>query len=946
MSTVASLLVLFGFLLVGGAHGQSGTIEGTVTQAGSGQPLPGVNVVIEDLNTGASTDADGNYAIEGIPVGTYEVTAQFVGFQSRTQGVEVSAGETITVDFVLTEETVGLDEIVVTGAAGETRREEVGNTVSSISVGDLEESPSSVEDILTGSLPGVTLNIGEGMSGSGGQIRLRGNTSVSQVNAPLVYVDGIRIRSTGYPKNVPPVGYDGRSANVTANPINDLNPVNIEQMEIVKGAAATTLYGTEAAPGVIQLFTKEGSPGSDPVWTAQVQQGVSDMQEFGPSSAPYYRIDPLLRQGRQQSYSASVRGGAEGITYFLSGSFEDSEGVLPDDNQQKFSTRANVGFNPLETLNVKFNTYYVNDDVQNPPAGNNAQGITLNSFRGGQNYFGDGSPETVRQLLETELTTERDHFVIGGTARYNPTDLLTTRLSVGLDRADMELRSFRPLGFVFAPDGKMSNRNWTSNVTTVDLVNNADFELTSDLSTRLSVGGQYVNTDTRSVWGYAENFSSPGEPTLSDGASTLSFEQRVREINAGAFMQDVLRYKGRYFLTLGLRIDGNSSFGDDFGLQTYPKASLSYVLSQESFWSEDWGTLRLRAAYGHAGQAPGTFDAVRTWASEPWGDRSAFLPENVGNSQLGPERTVETEGGFNLTTFDQRLDVEFTYYRQVTRDALLPVTQVPSEGFAGSQLENVGELRNSGIELNVEGDIFDAGEWGFDLGASLTTNQSEVLDLGDAPPFEVSGGGWITEGEPFPAVRGRRILNPDEQAEPEFLRDDEGDITFDVYGANNPTHTVSIRPRLELPYDIVLSARAEFQGGHYMADGATENVASRGNAPQCAAFYEDRSQTTALTRARCDVDLSAGQYASWIYPADFMKLRSATLRVPVPFAASLTRGATFSLSANNVRLWLNDDFEAFDPEMTGQEGLGQVTRGITEHIPAPFSVTATLDVSL
>jgi outer membrane receptor for ferrienterochelin and colicin len=940
------MLFLFGFLSVGGAYAQQGTIEGTVTDAESGQPLPGVNVVIGELNTGASTNANGQYTIEDVPTGTYEVTAQFVGYQSQTQDVEVSAGQTVTVDFALSGETVGLDEVVVTGAAGEAQREEVGNTVSSISVGDLEESPTSVEDILSGSLPGVTLNIGEGMSGSGAQIRLRGNTSVSQTNAPLVYVDGIRIRSTGYPKNVPPVGYDGRSANVTANPINDLNPVNIERVEIVKGAAATTLYGTEAAPGVIQVFTKEGSPGGEPVWNFRTQQGFSNMQEFGPSSAPFYRIDPLLRQGRQQSYSASVRGGSEGVTYFLSGGFEDSEGVLPDDNQQKFSTRANFGFNPLEALNVKFNTYYVNDDVQNPPAGNNAQGITLNAFRGDQNYFGDGSPETVRQLLETELTTGRDHFVIGGTARYNPIDPLTTRLSVGLDRAAMELRSFRPLGFAFAPDGKMSNRNWTSNVTTVDLVNNVDFDLTSDLSTRLSVGGQYVNTVTRTVWGYAENFSSPGEPTLSDGASTLSFEERVREINAGAFVQDVLRYQDRYFLTLGFRVDGNSSFGDDFGLQTYPKVSLSYVLSKESFWSDDWGTFRLRAAYGHAGQAPGTFDAVRTWASEPWGDRSAFLPENVGNPQLGPERTVETEGGFNLTTLNQRLDVKFTYYRQTTKDALLPVTQVPSEGFAGSQLENVGELRNSGIEFNVEGDIFDAGEWGLDLGASLTTNRSEVLDLGDAPPFEVSGGGWITEGEPFPAIRGRRILNPDEQAEPEFLRDDNGDITFDVYGANNPTHTVSVRPRLELPYDIVLSARAEFQGGHYMADGATENVASRGNAPQCAAFYEDRSQTTALTRARCDVDISAGQYASWIYPADFMKLRSATLRVPVPFAASLTRGATFSLSANNIRLWLNDDFEAFDPEMTGQEGLGQVTRGITEHIPAPFSVTATLDVSL
>ena len=936
------LLALCAF--AGGAYGQTGTIEGVVTDQND-EPLPGVNVAIDALNIGAATSSDGSYTIGEVPAGTHEVTARFVGLQSQTQEVEVAAGETVTLDFTLGQQTVNLEQVVVTGAAGEAQREEIGNTVSSIAVGELEEAPTSVEDILSGSLPGVTLNIGEGMSGSGAQIRLRGNTSVSQVNAPLVYVDGIRIRSTGYPKNVPPVGYDGRSANVTANPINDLNPVNIDRVEIVKGAAATTLYGTEAAPGVIQVFTKEGSPGSDPVWNARVQQGISDMQEFGPASAPYYRIDPLLRQGRQQSYSASVRGGAEGITYFLSGGYEDSKGVLPDDNQQKFSTRANFGFNPLQDLNIKFNTYYVNDDVQNPPAGNNAQGITLNAFRGGQNYFGDGSPETIRQLLETEMTTERDHFVLGGTARYNPIDLLTSRLSVGFDRSDMELRSFRPLGFVFAPDGIMANRNWVSNVTTVDWVNNADVDLTSDLSTRLSVGGQYVNTTTRAVWGYAENFSSPGEPTLSDGANTLAFEERVTEVNAGAFVQDVLRYRDRYFLTLGFRIDGNSSFGDDFGLQTYPKASLSYVLSKEPFWNDDWGTFRLRAAYGHAGQAPGTFDAVRTWASEPWGDRSAFLPENVGNPQLGPERTVETEGGFNLTTLNQRLDVEFTYYRQVTKDALLPVTQIPSQGFAGSQLENVGELQNSGIELNVEGDIFDAGEWGFDLGASLTTNQSEVLDLGNAPPFEVTGGGWITEGEPFPAVRGRRILNPDEQAEPEFLRDEEGNITFDVYGANNSTHTVSVRPRLELPYGITLSARAEYQGGHYMADGATENVASRGNAPQCATFYEDRSQTTALTRARCDVDISAGQYASWIYPADFLKLRSATLRVPVPVATSLTRAATFSLSANNVRLWLNEDFEAFDPEMTGQEGLGQVTRSITEHIPAPFSVTATLDVS-
>jgi len=944
---VRTLTLILGLVsLVGGAaYGQTGTIEGVVTDQDD-RPLTGVNVVVEDLNLGAATAADGSYAIDEVPAGTHVVAARFVGFQSRTQEVEVEAGETVTLDFTLGEETVDMEQVVVTGAAGQAQRREIGNTVSSISVGELEDNPTSVEDVLSGSLPGVTLNMGEGMSGSGAQIRLRGNTSVSQSNAPLIYVDGLRIRSGGYPKNVPPVGYDGRSANVTANPINDLNPINIDRVEIVKGAAATTLYGTEAAPGVIQIFTKEGSRGGEPVWNFRSQQGYADMQEFGPSNAPFYRVGPFIDRGHRQNYSGSVRGGTEGISYFVSGSYADNNGVLPEDSQEKFTTRANFGFSPLESLQVDFNTYYVNDQVQNPPAGNNAQGLTLNAMRGNQNYFSDGSPETIRQVLETEMTTERDHFVIGGTANYSPFENVTGRLRVGLDRTDMELRSFRPLGFIFAEQGKMSNRNWVSNLTTVDLVTNYEFDVASELESRLSVGGQYVNTTTNSVWGYAEGFSSPGEPTLSDGALSLSFESRIQEINAGAFVQDVLSYRDRYFLTLGFRVDGNSAFGDDFGLQPYPKASLSYVISDEDFWNDDWGTLRLRAAYGHAGQAPGTFDAVRTWASEPWGGQSAFLPQNVGNPQLGPERTVETEGGFNLTTLEDRLNVEFTYYRQITDDALLPVTQIPSEGFSGSQLENVGELRNSGLEVNVQGTVFESGDWGGELGVSLSTNNSEVLDLGRAPPFSVSGGGWITEGEPFPAIRGRRILNPDEVAEPEFLRDENGDITFDVYGPNNPTHTISVRPRLQLPFDMVLSGRFEYQGGHYMTDGASSNLVSRNNVPMCQSFYQNPDQATALKRARCDEEIESGAYSSYVYPADFLKLRNVTFRAPLPFLQASTRGTSFSLTVRNIRLWLNDDFKAFDPEMTGQEGLGQITRSITEHIPAPYTVTATIDVSL
>jgi outer membrane receptor for ferrienterochelin and colicin len=927
------------------AFGQ-GTIEGEVSNAETGEPLPGVNVVIEELGRGSAADSEGRYVIEGVPAGTHEITARFVGFQSQTKEVMVSEGETTVVNFRLEEEAIGLDEVVVTGAAGRTQRREMGASISSVDVGELALSSSpSMEDLLAGASPGMDLNIGEGMSGSGAQIRLRGNSSISQVNAPLVYIDGLRIRSTGFPKAVPPVGYSGRSNNTTANPINDIDPSTIDRVEIVKGAAATTLYGTEAAPGVIQVFTKEGTE-RKAQWSFRVRQGFQNMQEFGPSNTPFYRMDPFLKRGHQQKYSGSVIGGNQGINYFLSTSYTDNVGVLPDDNQQKFTTRANIGFNPAEFLNIDFNTYYVNDDVQNPPAGNNAQGLTLNALRGEANYLGTTEPSEIRKTLDTSIKTSRDHFVIGGTANYSPVEPLNSRLRVGLDRADMELRTFRPRGFLFAPEGKMSNRNWVSNTITLDFVTNYDFEISSDLSSRISVGGQRIQEITNEVVGYAENFSSPGEPVLSDGGSTLSFEDRIEKITAGGFIQGVLRYLDRYFLTVGFRLDGNSAFGDDFGLQPYPQASLSYVVSEESFWNDDWGTFRLRGAYGHAGQAPGTFDAVRTWENAPWGDQSAFLPGNVGDPSLGPERTVETEGGFELTTLSDRLTIDFNYYRQITKDALLPVTQIPSKGFEGSQLRNAGELKNSGIEFSVQSTLYESGEWTFDLGGSVATNQSEVLDLGDAPPFTVSGGGWIEEGEPFPAIRGRRVLNEEEVADPEYLRDENGDIAFDVYGPNNPTHTFTLEPTITFPYGIQLTSRFQYKGGHYMTDGASSNVAFRQNAPMCQSFYENPGQTTALERARCDVDELSKPFNSWVYPADVLKLRSATLRTPLPFAQSVAQSASFSLSVNNIRLWLNDDFWAFDPEMTGQEGLNQVTRSITEHIPAPYSVRASIDITL
>src|SRR5690606_20193929 len=187
--------------------------------------------------------------------------------------------------------------------------------------------------------------------------------------------------------------------------------------------------------------------------------------------------------------------------------------------------------------------------------------------------------------------------------------------------------------------------------------------------------------------------------------------------------------------------------------------------SDESVWVPALGVLRLRAAWGQSGRAPGTCDAVRTWDAVGYGGDPAYTPGNLGNADLGPERTSETEFGFDWAVLDNRLSTELTWYRQRTTDALFNVRKPPSEGFALAQLENVGTIQNQGWEINLNASLLDQAEWGFDISTNLYTNKSEVIDLGAAVPF-AAGGGWVEEGLPVMVLRGVRIHNGDRLEDP------------------------------------------------------------------------------------------------------------------------------------------------------------------------------------
>src|SRR5690606_22580301 len=353
---------------------QAGQIVGRVTDASSGAPLSEVQVHIPSASLGVLSRADGRFLILNVPAGNYELRAERIGYAAASQQITVTAGQPTEVNFTLESQALGLDEIVVTGTAGASRRREVGNSIAQIDVTDVPDRPTQVTNLLQASAPGIAVTSAGGEVGQGSAIRLRGNSSVSMSNQPIIYVDGIRMMSGNFPQTSGRDYRSGRGANVTASPLDAINPNDIERIEIIKGSAATTLYGTEASAGVIQIFTKRGAVGA-PVWTVETQQGTSWSRKFGTDEVPYLYMDPFLRDGWfgigggdwgatapdgspnrmyegvrktgtawDQYYSASVRGGAQDLQYFASGSYQDVIGLQPNDALEKWVVRGNFTF--------------------------------------------------------------------------------------------------------------------------------------------------------------------------------------------------------------------------------------------------------------------------------------------------------------------------------------------------------------------------------------------------------------------------------------------------------------------------------------------------------------------------------------------------------------------------------------------------------------------------
>jgi len=924
----------------------NGSITGRVTDRATGQGIQSVQVTVEGTTLADVTSDSGMFRINGVTPGPHRLTAKRLGYQPASITAMVVDDRPISVSIELGHSAVSLSDVVIT-ATGAERQKEIGNAVGVIDA-TAERSPTlGTQQLLQGRTAGVTVLGNSGQPGAGGTIRLRGVNSISQGNNPIIYVDGIRIYNGRTPTSV--------TARENVAPLNDIDANDIDRIEVIKGPAATTLYGTEASGGVIQIFTKHGQT-TGAQWSATVTGGINNQGHVGPASDTtglyVNRCDGIfttgdgtkfqdptcpsngtwLRNGRIQRYAASVRGSAgTAVNYYVSGTLNDDESVLQVGGNHTKSVRGNLNATPASGLAIALNTSYTKRDVRWFPDGLSSSGFLLNVSRGsGSNFKGAGCSDTTitcvlnDSLFGTTNSTATNHFITGGSINYQPTERWSNRLAVGYDFNDVDILDVTPFGYLRVPAGSYNETMWNRTLATADLASTYRANVGQSIVASTSVGAQVFDSRLHSTDLSSSNFAGPGVPTLVSGSlRSIDGVNLQRVINAGFFGQEMLGWRDRLFLTVGARVDGNSAFGKSFGLQTYPKVSLSYVPSEEGYWPA-WApvTLKLRGALGESVKAPGAFDAVQTWnpvAAE--NGQPAFTPAQPGDPHLGPERTREVEFGFDASTWNGRLGIVYTHFHQHTIDALVPVALPPSEGFATQQLENVGQLFNDGNELSITADVLRMRRADLTLGLQYTGMHSRAGTLGGQTiTIDANALTFVKEGLPAPSYIGNQVTNPDAFAEPVIA-------TNAYLGSTFPTAIISPRATLKIGNKLTFDGLGEFtRGGHLMNAVGFQNEGTNSwqpcfgvQAAYRAAAGGDSSSLrgyTAMQRAKCSTVSTVRNAAFWVQSSNFFKLRSLSATYELPARFRGLRNAALTVSGQNLLTKTN--YDGTDPESADQ----------------------------
>lgn len=982
---------------------QDGAITGEVVDQSDLQPLQGVQVYVAGTDRGTLTDAEGRYRLESVPAGEVEVRAELVGYGTGSQTVQVTAGQVSTADFELSVEALALEEVVVT-ATGLQRSREVGNAVASIEATEVVEStqPTSVEGLLQSQSPGVAIRSNTGTVGTAGDIKIRGAGSISLTNRPLVYVDGTRITSGAFDAGVSGQDYSR---------LNDLNPSEIENIEIVKGPAASTLYGTEAAGGVIRITTKQGAEGTTR-YNLRVEYGANwDHNEYQPTvwnprsffgeaakdTLYFMRLletDNPFRTGQEKTFSGNARGGVQGLSYYVSGQFADREGQTHRNQFERYNFRANVSITPSEDLDIRVSNGAVRSFTELPDADNSGAGLIAQSYLGFPWVMpiehrdpNDPSGQAVRTCPQNvelarltgaalsrvgfdgcsekpgfggrdqadlrTLTNSNQTLRYTGSAEltHTPLDAWTNRLTVGYDYVTDRWTELTPVDparpFGSSSRGDLDNRQVRGQNLTLEASSALDVGLTEDLSSVTTLGFQYFREAQEQVEATGEIFPA-GSPAVNNAVLNEGTDSYTETRTLGFFVQEQFSWRDRVFLTPAVRLDDNSAFGRELGLKTYPRVSGSWVVSDEAFAPDFLDVLKLRGAWGMSGKQPGANDALGLLSPSPviMGGEEVLgvSPSRPGNEELEPETGKELEVGFDMRTWQRRLGLQFTAYFQNTEDALVQRPLAASSGFPGSRWENLGAMKNRGVEVSADVTALDRPDLSSEWQLSFSTNHNEVTKLED--PI-ILGAERHVEGYPFAGYWTKPVfINDAGEVE---VRDE-----FEFMGESGfPKWEGSLSHTLRLfEGDLTFYGNFAFAGGHKLLNFSDvfrcRWIGGGTYGGVCSGIHKTNPDGSYTDEARIKQRASLNNFSSrpWVEDADWAKLRTLSMRVQLPerwISFVDVRDVSLRLVAENLATWTG--YSGMDPENNWSGGTDEDERAEFYTVPPGRRVLTTLTVS-
>lgn len=793
-------------------------ITGKVTDV-AGNALPGVTVAIRNTTYATATDASGNFSLNAdLRQGTYFIDFTGIGFKAKEERLQVGSAATYTVNAQLGNDAIGLDEVVVTGTTQGTTRRQLGNYISTVKAEDLTRGASAnVLQSLQGKTAGAQIIQNSGDPAGGVSVRLRGISSIASSSEPLYIVDGIIVNNATTRVTNTSSNYDGGNfvGQIGQNRMVDINPEDIERIEVLNGAAAAAIYGSRANAGVVQIFTKRGKSGapqvafSTRVMMNELRKKVAVNNaptKFGGSpddvtqdiltpalttTTPVTRYDYqdyIFRTGIGTDNNVSISGGTDKTKYFASGAYFYNQGIIKNTDFQRYTFRANLDQVLTQSLSFSAGFNYINSTANELPDGQsffspinsiniigNFHNIWERDALGNIKAVGErgrANPVSVIEDIKQRQATSRILTNVG--LKFNPLKNLNFNYTLGIDNYSQSGTTFiPPFAYNVSPafwgggfpinesqNGYASSANNTFFQINHDLSGNYQFNINTDLTSVTQVGYsmQYEKNNYLLAQGRG---LAPIVQTVSGATTILSPADERSELSiSGVYLQQNFKYRNNLFLTGAARVDGSSVFGKNERNQVYTKASGSYVISGTEFWkSTTWNLFKLRMAYGESGNLTGIgpYSRFNIYSSNPFvGRTTAVSATGLANENVKPERQQELEFGTDLGFFNDRVGVQFNYYIKKVKDLLISRFVAPTTGYS-SLLDNIGSLENKGFEVVVNAAPYSTKDLRWNITGIFNRNRNKAVSIGQSLILFSTNPGApvaIIEGQPIGVFYG------------------------------------------------------------------------------------------------------------------------------------------------------------------------------------------------